>query len=94
MMLALCATQKIAAWGLDFLGLILPMDQLGNTVLVTLAFAIIGILLFALAFWIIAKISPISIAKELEEEQNTALAIVIGSVIIGIALIVSAAIHG
>jgi putative membrane protein len=73
---------------------IVPMEQLANTVVVTLVFAIIGILLFALAFWIIAKISPISITKELEEDQNSALAIVIGAVIIGIALIVSAAIHG
>jgi putative membrane protein len=73
---------------------IVPMDQLANTVVLSLVFAIIGILLFALAFWIIAKISPISITKELEEDQNSALAIVIGAVIIGIALIVSAAIHG
>jgi uncharacterized membrane protein YjfL (UPF0719 family) len=70
------------------------MEQLGRTLLVTLAYVGLGLVLFAFAFWIITKISPVSIKKELEDDQNTALAIVIASVIIGIALIVSAAIHG
>ncbi len=77
-----------------FAGLVIPFEQLANTVVVTLIFAIMGILLFGLAFWIIAKISPYSLRKEIEDDQNVSLAILIGSVIIGIALIVSAAIHG
>jgi len=72
----------------------MPTDQLVRSIIATLAFSLIGILLFALAFWIIVKASPFSVRKELEEDQNTALAIVIASVIIGIALIVSAAVHG
>ncbi|HWX42256.1 MAG TPA: DUF350 domain-containing protein [Blastocatellia bacterium] len=63
-------------------------------IVVTLVFTTIGMLFFGLAFWIIVKISPFSIRKEIEVDQNTSLAILIGSVIIGIALIVSAAIHG
>ena len=63
-------------------------------IVVTLVFTTIGMFFFALAFWIIVKISPFSIRKEIEVDQNTSLAILIGSVIIGIALIVSAAIHG
>ena len=63
-------------------------------IVATLAFSIVGILLFALAFWIIVKVSPFSVRKELEDDQNVALGIVIGAVIIGIALIVSAAVHG
>ena len=74
--------------------LIVPMDQLANLVVTTLVFALIGILLFALAFSIIVKISPFSTRKEIEDDQNIALAILIGSVIIGIALIVAAAVHG
>ena len=72
----------------------MPTDQFARLIITTLAFSIIGILLFAAAFWIIVKASPFSVRKELEEDQNTALAIVIASVIIGIALIVSAAVHG
>jgi putative membrane protein len=75
-------------------GFVVPMDQLANLVVMTLVFAILGIILFALAFWIIVKVSPFSTRKEIEDDQNVALAIVIGSVIIGIALIVAAAVHG
>jgi putative membrane protein len=77
-----------------FLALIVPMDQLVNLVVTTLVFSLVGILLFGLAFLIIVKIAPFSTRKEIEEDQNTALAILIGSVIIGIALIVAAAVHG
>jgi uncharacterized membrane protein YjfL (UPF0719 family) len=73
---------------------LIPRDQLVDAVVSTLAFSIIGILLFALAFWAIVKISPFSIRKEIEEDQNMALALVIAAVIIGIALVVSAAVHG
>jgi uncharacterized membrane protein YjfL (UPF0719 family) len=75
-------------------GFVIPTDQLLSLILTTLVFAAIGILLFALAFWIIVKATPFSIRKEIEDDQNTALAIVIAAVIIGIALIVSAAVHG
>ena len=77
-----------------FLALIVPMDQLVNLVVTTLVFSLVGIQLFALAFFVIVKIAPFSTRKEIEEDQNTALAILIGSVIIGIALIVAAAVHG
>jgi uncharacterized membrane protein YjfL (UPF0719 family) len=57
-------------------------------------FSVIGIVIFAITFAVIGKITPFSIRKEIEEDQNTALAIVIASVIIGIALIISAALQG
>lgn len=69
------------------------MDQLGKTLVAALAFSALGIVLFAVAFLIIVKVTPFSLRKEIEDDQNTALAIIIGSVILGIALIVSAAIH-
>lgn len=72
----------------------LPFDQIMKTLVSALAFSALGLVLFAVAFLIIVKVSPFSLRKEIEEDQNTALAIIIASVIIGIALIVSAAIHG
>ncbi|MBM4255095.1 MAG: DUF350 domain-containing protein [Deltaproteobacteria bacterium] len=63
-------------------------------VMSSLIFALIGVIVFAVAFWLIVRISPFSVRKEIEEDQNVALSIVIASVIIGVALIVSAAIHG
>ncbi len=77
-----------------FPGLVVPMDQLASLVIQTLVFATIGILIFSLAFWIIVKATPFSVRKEIEEDHNVAIAIVIGAVIIGIALVVSAAIQG
>lgn len=74
--------------------LFIPLNQLSDYIIATLIFVLIGLIFFAIAFIIIVKASPFSIRKEIEEDQNTALAIVIASVIIGIALIVSAAIHG
>ena len=71
-----------------------PMNQMVDLIIETLAFTLIGLILFAIAFWIIVKVSPFSIRKELEDDQNIALGIVIAAVIIGISLIVSAAIHG
>jgi uncharacterized membrane protein YjfL (UPF0719 family) len=76
------------------LAVVVPVDQLANLVVQTLIFAIIGILIFALAFWIIVKATPFSVRKEIEEDQNVAIAIVIGAIIIGIALVVAAAIQG
>ena len=76
------------------LALLVPMNQLTDYVVSSLVFVAIGIALFGIAFWIMVKMAPFSVRKEIEEDHNTALAIVIASVIIGIALIVSAAIHG
>ena len=76
------------------IALVVPMNQMVDLIIETLAFTLIGLILFAIAFWIIVKVSPFSIRKELEDDQNIALGIVIAAVIIGIALIVSAAIHG
>ncbi|MBI4956556.1 MAG: DUF350 domain-containing protein [Myxococcales bacterium] len=62
------------------------------TALSSLVFVAIGLVVFALAFWLITKVSPFSIRKEIEEDQNVALGIVIGAVIIGLAIIIAAAI--
>jgi uncharacterized membrane protein YjfL (UPF0719 family) len=70
------------------------MNQLADLVVETLVFTLIGLILFAAAFKIITKISPFSIRKEIEDDQNIALGIVIAAVIIGIAMIVAAAVHG
>jgi uncharacterized membrane protein YjfL (UPF0719 family) len=76
------------------LALVVPMENLRGVLISTLIFVAVGIIIFALAFLIIVKATPFSVRKEIEEDQNVALAIVIGAVIIGIALIVSAAIQG
>ena len=70
------------------------LDALGKPLVTTCLFTIVGLLLFGFAFWIIVKMAPFSIRKELEQDQNVAIAVVIASVIIGIAIIVAAGVHG
>ena len=70
------------------------LDSFVNAIVASVVFSIIGMVFFGIAFLIINKVAPFSIRKEIEEDQNTALGIVIGSVIIGVAMIVSAAMHG
>ena len=74
-------------------GLLIPMENLLPVVVTTLVFVVIGLIVFALAFLVIAKSAPFSVRKEIEDDQNIALAIVIASVILGSALIIAAAVH-
>jgi len=60
----------------------------------TIVYSILGMVVFAVAFKIFVKISPFSVRKEIEEDQNTALAVILGSVLIGLAIIIAAAIAG
>ena len=74
-------------------GLFIPLDNLLPVVVTTLVFVALGLIVFALAFLVITKVSPFSVRKEIEDDQNIALAIVIAAVILGSALIIAAAIH-
>jgi len=74
--------------------LAIPMESLPPIIVTTLVFVILGLIVFALTFLVIAKSTPFSVRKEIEEDQNVALAIVIAAVILGSALIIAAAVHG
>ena len=76
------------------LGLLVPMESLLPIVVTTVVFVVLGLIVFAIAFLIIAKATPFSVRKEIEDDQNIALAIVIGAVILGSAIIIAAAVHG
>ena len=58
----------------------------------TILYSIIGLVIYIIAFWAITKISPFSVRKEIEIDQNTSLGIIIGSVMIGLSIIIAAAI--
>jgi uncharacterized membrane protein YjfL (UPF0719 family) len=58
----------------------------------TFIYSFVGVLVFALAMFLIVKLAPFSVQKEIEEDQNTSLGIVIGSVFIGLSIIIAAAI--
>jgi uncharacterized membrane protein YjfL (UPF0719 family) len=68
-------------------------DLRPGLLLSTVVYAAIGMLVFGLAFAIFNKLMPFSVRKEIEEDQNTALGVVIGSFLMGLAIIIAAAIH-
>lgn len=59
----------------------------------TIVYSFIGVIIFILAFLILDKLTPYSIHKEIGEDQNTALGIIIGSALIALSIIISSAIH-
>ncbi len=76
------------------LGFAVKLEELWSVIETTVVFVAIGLIVFAVAFLIIVLVAPFSVKKEIEVDQNTSLAIIIGAVIIGVAMIISAAIHG
>jgi len=76
------------------LGFVVKLQELLPVLATTIIFVFIGLVVFAIAFFIVVKVAPFSVKKEIEDDQNTALAIIIGAIILGIALIISAAIQG
>jgi uncharacterized membrane protein YjfL (UPF0719 family) len=57
-------------------------------------YALIGVLIFWIAFILVDKLTPYHLWDEIVEKKNLALAIVVGSMCIAIGLIVAAAVHG
>jgi putative membrane protein len=66
--------------------------QISNVVNAIL-YAGIGIVIFAGAFIIIDKVTPYHLWKEIVQEHNTALAILLGAMSIGICVIIASAVH-
>ncbi|MCI0569861.1 MAG: DUF350 domain-containing protein [Myxococcaceae bacterium] len=61
-------------------------------VLYSIAYAAVGLLSFTVGLWVIRKLLPFDIHKELEADQNVAVAVVIASFILGLAVIIAAAV--
>lgn len=67
-----------------------PLESLMSAVI----FSVIGLVVLGLAIALMSKLLPLPFWKEIEEDQNIALGIMVGSIILGISLIIAAAIHG
>jgi uncharacterized membrane protein YjfL (UPF0719 family) len=57
-------------------------------------YSIIGIFILIISFWIIERITPEDLRREILVNQNKALAIIAAAFILAIAIIISSAIHG
>ena len=70
------------------------MEELGLKYLIsTVIYSFLGLLLFMAALYVIEKVTQFSVSKKVVQEGNVAVSIVVGSIIIAMGIIVSAAIH-
>ena len=55
----------------------------------TVVYSLVGMGLMGIGIGLVILISPFSVKKEIEDDQNTSLGIIMGAIIIGIAIIIS-----
>lgn len=79
---------------LGTLAMIVKLEDLLPVAVTTIIFVAIGLIVFLIAFLLVVLLAPFSVKKEIEEDQNIALAVIIGALIIGIAMIIASAIQG
>ena len=58
-----------------------------------IVYAILGIIIFIGAFAIVDMLTPYALWKEIVEEKNLALAVMVGAMSIGVCIIIAAAVH-
>ena len=65
-----------------------------GAVISSIIFSLLGVVIFWLSFVAIDKLTPYDLWKEISQDRNVALAIVVGAMSLGICTIIAAAIHG
>ena len=68
------------------------MDIVQNIEL-ALVFALIGIVVFVVSFVVIDRMTPYDLWREIVEEKNLALALLVGAASLGVCIIIAAAVH-
>lgn len=69
------------------------LENLASNIVTAVVFAALGLGVFAAAFVVIDKLTPSTLWKEVIEEHNMSLAVLIGAMAIGVSIIIAAAIH-
>ena len=64
-----------------------------TTSIAAIVFAGLGIVVFFATFVVVDRLTPYQLWKEIIDDHNTALAVLIGSFALGMSLIIAAAIH-
>lgn len=58
----------------------------------SIVYSIVGTVVLGVSFYVIEKLLPFSMRKEIAEDQNVSLGIILGAFVIGLSLIIAAAI--
>jgi putative membrane protein len=70
------------------------MAGLLGAVISSIIFSVLGVVVFWLSFVAIDRLTPYDLWKEISQDRNVALAIIVGAMSLGICTIIAAAIHG
>jgi uncharacterized membrane protein YjfL (UPF0719 family) len=68
-------------------------SDLVNNLVAATVFALLGIVIFVAAFLLFDRLTPGTLWKELIEDQNVAVGVLMAGVSIAIAIIIAAAVH-
>ncbi len=64
-----------------------------TNVVAAVVFAAVGIAVFLAALFVVDRLTPYTLWREIIDEHNTALAVLLGAMSLGMSLIIAAAIH-
>jgi uncharacterized membrane protein YjfL (UPF0719 family) len=67
--------------------------DLSTNLLAAIVFAILGVVIFVVAFIVVDKLTPGDLWHDIIRDRNTAMAIVMAGIAIGLSIIIAAAIH-
>lgn len=67
--------------------------QLATNLLAALLFAVLGIVVLILSFVVLDRLTPYDLWREVVEKQNIAVAVLGGLALLGLSVIIAAAIH-
>jgi uncharacterized membrane protein YjfL (UPF0719 family) len=70
----------------------MPEFHIGNLINAAV-YAILGIVIFIFCFVLLDKMTPYHLWREITEDKNIALAILLGAISLGMCIIIAAAVH-
>ena len=70
------------------------LTQHARPVVDAVLYSVLGTVVLLASFAFIERVLPFSLRKEVAEDQNVALGIILGAFILGVSLIISSAIRG
>lgn len=71
----------------------MPIEFHLGSLLNALIYAIFGVFILVLSFFVLDKLTPYDLWKEVVEKQNLAIAVLAGLMALGIAIIIASAVH-
>jgi uncharacterized membrane protein YjfL (UPF0719 family) len=58
-----------------------------------LVYSVLGIVIFCVSFWVLDRLTPYDLWKEIVENKNVALAVMVGAMSLGMCVIIASAVH-